>query len=195
MKRLFVLFLAVAFLAPLNVLAATYALDPAHTTIGFKVKHLMITNVKGAFEKFKGTVVIDEKDITKSMVNVSIEVASINTNIAKRDDHLRSGDFFDVTKYPVMIFDSTKVERAAADRLKVTGNLTIKGVTKQVIMNVDGPTGEIVSPQGIAKRGASAVATINRQDFGVSWNKKLDAGGVVVADEVLIYIDAELDRQ
>ncbi|NTV50733.1 MAG: polyisoprenoid-binding protein [Geobacteraceae bacterium] len=195
MKRLLALILSVALLAPLNVLAATYALDPAHTTIGFKVKHLMIANVKGVFEKFKGTVVIDEKDITKSKVNVSIEIASINTNIAKRDDHLRSGDFFDAGKYPVMTFDSTKVERAGADTLKVTGNLTIKGVTKQVVLTVDGPSGEIKSPQGVAKRGASAVATINRQDFGVSWNKKLDAGGVVVADDVHIIIDAELDRQ
>jgi len=195
MKRLFALILSIALLAPLNVLAATYTLDPAHTTIGFKVKHLMITNVKGSFEKFKGTVVIDEKDITKSKVNVSIEIASINTNIAKRDEHLRSDDFFDAGKYPVMTFDSTKVERAGADTLRVTGNLTIKGVTKQVVLTVEGPSGEIKSPQGVTKRGASAVATINRQDFGVSWNKKLDAGGVVVADEVHIIIDAELDKQ
>ena len=195
MKRILVFVLSVALLAPLNALAATYTLDPAHTTIGFKVKHLMIANVKGSFEKFKGTIVVDEKDITKSKVNVSIEIASINTNISKRDEHLRSGDFFDAVKYPVMTFDSTKVERAGADTLKVTGNLTIKGVTKQVVMTVDGPSGEIKSPQGVAKRGASAVATINRQDFGVSWNKKLDAGGVVVADDVHIIIDAELDRQ
>ena len=195
MKRILVFVLSVALLAPLNALAATYTLDPAHTTIGFKVKHLMIANVKGSFEKFKGTIVVDEKDITKSKVNVSIEIASINTNISKRDEHLRSGDFFDAVKYPVMTFDSTKVERVGADALKVTGNLTIKGVTKQVVMTVDGPSGEIKSPQGVAKRGASAVATINRQDFGVSWNKKLDAGGVVVADDVHIIIDAELDRQ
>ncbi|MDD2308494.1 MAG: YceI family protein [Desulfuromonadaceae bacterium] len=195
MKRLFALVLSVALLVPLNVLAATYTLDPDHTTIGFKVKHLMIANVKGSFEKFKGTVTIDEKDITKSKVHVTVETTSINTNIGKRDEHLRSGDFFDVAKYPVMTFDSTKVERAGADKLKVTGNLTIKGVTKQVVLAVDGPSGEIKSPQGVAKRGASAVATINRQDFGVSWNKKLDAGGVLVGDEVQIFIDAELDRQ
>lgn len=195
MKRLLVFILSAALLAPLNVFAATYTLDPAHTTIGFKVKHLMIANVKGSFEKFKGMVVIDEKDITRSKVNVSIEIASINTNIAKRDEHLRSGDFFDAGKYPAMTFDSTKVERAGADTLKVTGNLTIKGVTKQVVLTVEGPSGEIKSPQGVVKRGASAVATINRQDFGVSWNKKLDAGGVVVADDVHIIIDAELDKQ
>lgn len=195
MKRLLVFVLSAALLAPLNVLAATYTLDPAHTTIGFKAKHLMISNVKGVFEKFRGTVAIDESDITKSKVNVIIELASINTNIAKRDEHLRSGDFFDVAKFPVMTFDSTKVEKTGAGTLKVTGNLTIKGVTKQVILAVDGPSGEIKSPQGVTKRGASAVATINRLDFGVSWNKKLDAGGVVVGEEVQISVDAELDRQ
>lgn len=195
MKSLFAIILAAALLAPLNLFAATYNLDPYHTTIGFKVKHLMITNVKGGFEKFKGTVVIDENDITNSKVNVSIEIASINTNIAPRDQHLRSSDFFDAAKYPVMTFDSTKVERAGADKLKVTGNLTLRGVTKQVVLNVEGPSGEIKSPQGVAKRGASAYLTINRQDFGVSWNKKLDAGGAVVGDDVQIIIDAEFDRQ
>jgi polyisoprenoid-binding protein YceI len=195
MKRLLVFILAAALLAPLNVLAATYTLDTAHTTIGFKVKHLMIANVKGSFEKFKGTVIIDESDVTKSKVTVSIEMASINSSNAKRDEHLRSGDFFDVAKFPVMTFESTKVERSGAETLKVTGNLTIKGVTKQVILTVDGPSGEIKSPQGVVKRGASAVTKINRQDFGVSWNKKLDAGAVVVGDEVQISIDAELDKK
>jgi polyisoprenoid-binding protein YceI len=195
MKRFISLVLSITLMAPLNALAATYTLDPSHTTIGFKVKHLMIANVKGSFEKFKGTVNIDEKDIARSKVNVTVEVTSINTNIVKRDEHLRSGDFFDVAKYPVMIFESTKVERAGADKLKVTGDLTIKGVTKQVVLAVEGPSGEIKSPQGVAKRGASATAAINRQDFGVSWNRKLDAGGVLVGDEVQISIDAELDRQ
>jgi len=195
MKRLLVFILAAALLAPLNVLAATYTLDTAHTTIGFKVKHLMIANVKGSFEKFKGTVIIDENDVAKSKVTVSIEMASINSSNAKRDEHLRSGDFFDVAKFPVMTFESTKVERSGAETLKVTGNLTIKGVTKQVILTVDGPSGEIKSPQGVVKRGASAVTKINRQDFGVSWNKKLDAGAVVVGDEVQISIDAELDKK
>ena len=195
MKRIISIFIVAALLAPLHVFAAAYTIDPAHTTIGFKVKHLMITNVKGVFERFKGTVNIDEKDITKSKVDVSIEMASINTNIAKRDDHLRSPDFFDVAKFPTMTFVSTKVEKTGADTLKVTGNLTIKGVSRPVTLNVEGPTGEIKSPQGDIKRGASAAATINRQDFGVSWSKKLDGGGVVVADDVYISIDTELARQ
>ena len=195
MKRLLAIILSAALLAPLNVLAATYNLDPVHTFIQFKVKHLMISNVKGNFEKFNGSVVIDENEIAKSKVNVSIETASVNTKITKRDEDLRSGNFFDVAKYPVMTFDSTKVERAGADRLKVTGNLTIKGVTKQVVLNVEGPSGEIKSPFGDVRRGASATATVNRHDFGVSWNKKLAGGGYVVGDQVYIIIDIELVKQ
>jgi polyisoprenoid-binding protein YceI len=195
MKRLLSIFIVVALQTPLHVFAATYNIDPAHTSIGFKVKHMMVTNVKGVFEKFKGTVNIDEKDITKSKVDVSIELASVNSNIAKRDDHLRSPDFFDVARFPTMTFISTRVEKAGADKLKVTGNLTIKGVTKQVILNVEGPTGEIKNPQGNLIRGASASTTINRHDFGVSWSKKLDGGGLVVADDVYISIDTELARQ
>lgn len=195
MKRLLALILSLSLLSPLAAMAQTYTLDPFHSAIQFKVKHLMITNVKGVFEKFKGTVYIDEKDITKSRVDVSIEMASVNTNIAKRDDHLRSADFFDAARFPAMTFVSTKVEKSGADTLKVTGNLTIKGVTRPVVLNVEGPTGEIKTPQGDFKRGASATATVNRQDFGVSWNKKLDSGGVVVADEVFITIDTELVKK
>ena len=195
MKRIFALVISLALLAPLSAMAASYNLDPVHSTIQFKVKHLMITNVTGVFERFKGIVVIDEKDITKSKVDVSIEMPSLNTNIAKRDEHLRSADFFDVVKFPTMTFVSTKVEKAGTDRLKVTGNLTIKGVTRPVILNVDGPTGEIKSPLGDVRRGASATANINRQDFGVSWSKKADGGGLVVADDVYISIDTELSRQ
>jgi polyisoprenoid-binding protein YceI len=195
MKRLIGLIVAVALMVPLYAQAATYTLDPAHTSVGFKVKHLMITNVKGVFEKFQGTMILDEKDITKSKISATIEVASINTNIAKRDDHLRSADFFDAAKYPVMTFESTKIEKVAADKLKVTGNLTIRGVTKPVVLAVEGLNQEVKSMQGGFKRGASATGTINRQDFGVSWNKRLDAGGVVVADEVHIIIDAQLDKK
>jgi polyisoprenoid-binding protein YceI len=195
MKRLIGLIVAVALMVPFYAQAATYTLDPAHTSVGFKVKHLMITNVKGVFEKFQGTLILDEKDITKSKISATIEVASINTNITKRDDHLRSADFFDAAKYPVMTFESTKIEKVAADKLKVTGNLTIRGVTKPVVLAVEGLNQEVKSMQGGYKRGASATGTINRQDFGVSWNKKLDAGGVVVADEVHIIIDAQLDRK
>lgn len=195
MKRIFTIILAAALLAPLSAIAATYNIDPYHSTIQFKVKHLMITNVTGVFEKFNGTVVIDENDISKSKVDVAIEMASVNTSIGKRDEHLRSPDFFDVARFPTMTFVSTKVEKAGGDRLKVTGNLTIKGVTKPVVLNVEGPTAEVKSPMGDTRRGASAVLTISRQDFGVSWSKKLDGGGLVVADDVHISIDTELTRK
>lgn len=180
MKRIFTLMLALVLLVPFNVLAMTYNVDPSKTTIQFKVKNLGIMNVKGAFEKFKGTVNIDESDITKSKVDVSIETASINTGINKRDNHLRGPDFFDVVKFPVMTFVSTMVE-SGTDRLKVIGNLTIKGVAKPVTLIVENPKSLLSD----IKRGASATATVNRQDFGVSW-------GGVISDEVFITINTEL---
>ena len=135
MKRIVTLIITLVLLVPLNVLAQTYNVDPSHTTIQFKVKNMLIMNVKGVFEKFKGTVDIDETDVTKSNVDVSIETASINTGIDRRDNDLRGPDFFDVVKFPTMRFVSTIVE-AGKDNLKVTGNLTIKGVTKQVVLIV-----------------------------------------------------------
>jgi polyisoprenoid-binding protein YceI len=185
MKRILTLIITLALLMPLNILAQTYNIDPSHTTIQFKVKNMLIMNVKGVFEKFKGTVDIDETDITKSKVDVSIEIASINTGIDRRDKDLRGPDFFDAAKFPAMKFVSTKVEAGTdKDKLKVTGNLTIKGVTKEVVLIVEGPK----SLQGDLKRGASATATVNRQDFGVS-------SGSMIADEVYITINTELVKQ
>lgn len=183
MKRIITLIVTLALLAPLNVLALTYNVDPSHTTIQFKVKNMGIMNVTGVFEKFKGTVDINETDITKSKVDVSIETTSINTGINMRDKHLRGPDFFDVVKFPTMTFESTLVE-PGKDKLKVNGNLTIKGVTKQVILIVEDPK----NLQSGLKRGASATATVNRQVFGVSW-------GAVIADEVFITINTELVKQ
>ncbi|MSN26578.1 MAG: protein yceI precursor [Geobacter sp.] len=195
MKHFFAMIAVFVLLSPLNAAAATYRLDPVHSSIEFKVKHLMITNVKGIFENFDGTVFIDEKDITKSKIEVSIETNSINTNIAKRDDHLRSQEFFDAAKFPTMTFVSTQIKRSGNNKLKVIGDLTIKGVTRAVVLNVEGPTDDIKTQQGEIKRGASALAKINRQDFGISWSKKLDGGGLVVADDVFISIDTELVKQ
>ena len=183
MIRLFTLLITLALLAPLNVLAQTYNVDPAHTTIQFKIKNFGIMNVKGGFEKFTGMVDMDETDITKSKVEVSIDTVSINTDNNMRDKDLRGANFFDVVKFPTMKFVSTQIE-AGKDKLKVTGNLTIKGVTKQVELIVDDPK----SLQGNLKRGATATATINRQDFGVS-------SGATIADEVFITITTELVKQ
>jgi polyisoprenoid-binding protein YceI len=185
MKRIGLLIITLALLVPFNVRAQTYNLDPSHTTIQFKVRNMLIMNVTGVFEKFKGTVDIDPTDITKSKVDVSIETSSINTGIDRRDNDLRSPNFFEVAKFPTMTFVSTKVEAGPdKEKLKVTGDLTIKGVTKQVVLSVDAP--KILERD--LKLGASATAMINRQDFGVS-------SGGVIADEVYITITTELVKQ
>jgi len=194
MKRFFAAFATIVFALSLPAMAAaaTWNIDRDHSNIGFKIKHLMVSNVKGSFEKFSGTVELDEKDITKSKVDVSIETASINTNVELRDAHLKSADFFDVVKYPAMTFKSKKVAKAGKDKLKVTGDLTLHGVTKEVVLNVDGPTREIKDLYGNIRKGASATATINRKDFGLNWNKALETGGVVVGDAVTILIEIEM---
>jgi len=181
-----------ALALPAMAAAATWNIDPDHSNVGFKIRHLMISNVKGNFDKHSGTVDLNEKDITKSKVEVSIETASINTNVQKRDDHLRSADFFDVAKFPTMTFVSKKVAKAGKDKLKVTGDLTLHGITKEVVLNVDGPSKESKDPWGNIRKGASATATINRKDFGLTWNKALETGGVVVGDEVNIILEIEM---
>jgi polyisoprenoid-binding protein YceI len=183
MNRLISLLITLSLFGPLTALAQTYSLDPARTTIQFKVRNMLIMNVTGVFEKFKGTVHIDKTDMSKSTADVSIETASINTGIDRRDDDLRSSGFFDTAQYPTMTFVSTKVEPGAGT-LKVTGNLTIKGVTKEVVLTVEGPK----SLQDDVNLAATATATINRQDFGVS-------KGAVIADEVFITIKTELVKQ
>ena len=182
--------LVIAF--PLIVSASTWNIDPDHTNIGFKVRHLMVSNVKGTFEKFTGTVDVNEKDIAKSKVEVSIDTKSVNTNVIKRDDDLRSPNFLDVAKYPVMTFSSKKVAKAGKGKLKVTGDLTLHGVTKEVVLDVEGPTSESKDPWGNIRKGASATTKINRKDFGLTWNKALETGGVMVGDEVQISLEVEM---
>ncbi len=195
MKRFISLVTMLLLALPLSALASTWSLDPDHSTAQFKVRHLMISNVRGNFEKISAILKLDEKDITKSRVDVSIDVASINTGVNKRDDHLRSPDFFDATKFPAMTFVSTRVEKAGPGKLIVTGNLTIKGVTRPVVLRVDGLTPEVRDPWGQIRRGASATTTINRRDFGITWNKSMDNGGVVVGEEVAIQLEVEFVRK
>lgn len=196
MKRIIVSISTIVALAlPTFAFAATWTIDPDHSYIGFKVKHLMVTNVKGNFVKHSGIVEINEKDITKSKVEISIDTNSINTNVAKRDEHLRSADFFDVAKYPTMTFVSKKVVTAGKDKLKVTGDLTLRGVTKQVVLYVTGPTKETKDPWGVIRKGANATAKINRKDFGLVWNAALETGGVAVGDEVNIILDIEMIKK
>ncbi len=181
-------------LLPAVAFSATWNIDSDHSNVQFSVKHMMVANVKGSFGTVKGTVEIDDKDVAKSGVNVTIETGSINTGVAKRDEHLKSADFFDVTKYPAMTFVSKKVVKSGNDKLKVTGDLTIHGITKEVVLDVAGLTAETKDPWGGLRRGASASAKINRKDFGLTWNKALETGGVVVGEEVLITLEVELTK-
>lgn len=195
MKRTALVALALALVAPAaRADTTTFNLDPAHSHAAFTIRHLVITNVRGEFAKTSGTVALDEKDVTKSTVEATIDTSSIDTRVADRDTHLKSPDFFDVAKYPAITFKSTKVEKAGKGKLKVTGNLTIKDVTKPVVLQVEGPTAEIKDPWGNVKRGISAHTTINRKDFGLTWSKTIEAGPVV-GDEVKIEIEAELTKQ
>jgi polyisoprenoid-binding protein YceI len=182
----------IALTMPAIASAAAWNIDPEHSSVGFKVRHLMVSNVKGSFDRHSGSVDLDDKDITKSKVQVTIDTSSINTNVQKRDEHLRSADFFDVAKYPNMTFVSKKVARSGKDRLKVTGDLTLHGVTRQVVLDVDGLSKESKDPWGNIRRGATASTKINRKDFGLVWNKALETGGVAVGEEVTITLEIEM---
>ena len=179
-------------LSPSLSLASTWDVDPAHSTVEFSVRHMMVTTVKGQFQKVTGTVVLDEKDATKSTVEVSIETASIDTREPKRDAHLKSADFFDAAKFPALTFKSTKIEKAGRGKFKVTGDLTMHGVTKPVVLVVEGPSASIKDPYGRIVRGVMATGRLDRKEWGMTWNKALDTGGMVVSDEVKLEINAEL---
>src|ERR1700730_1738147 len=184
--------LAGALSLPAAAATSTWQIDPNHSAAQFAVRHLAISTVRGAFTKVSGTVQLDDKDIAKSSVDVTIDVASVDTRVADRDKDLRSERFFDVEKYPTLTFKSTKVEQTEPGKLKVTGDLTIHGVTKQVVLDVEGPTLPVKDPWGNQRVAANATTKVNRQDFGVKWNAKMDNGGWVVGDDVAITIDVEL---
>jgi polyisoprenoid-binding protein YceI len=173
--------------------AATWQLDPAHTSIGFAVRHLMVSTVRGRFSKVSGVVQVDEADPSKSRIEATIDASSIDTGNEKRDAHLRNADFLDVAKYPTITFRSTGAEKTATG-WKMTGDLTLHGVTRPVVLDVEGPTEPIQDSWGNTRAGAAATTTINRRDFGITWNKLLEAGGVTVGDEVRITIDVEATR-
>ena len=171
--------------------ADTWTIDTNHSHVGFSVRHLL-TPVPGSFGDFAGVIVYDPENPTTSSVEVTVQAASIDTANERRDNHLRSADFFDVAKHPEITFKSTKVARAGRGKLKVTGDLTMRGVTKPVTLLVMGPTKPQKSPSGTTVRGVSATGKVNRKDWGLNWNAALEAGGVVVGDEVELQIDAEL---
>lgn len=170
--------------------ATTWNFDLSHSSVNFHVRHLMVSKVHGRFSKWGGSLAIDDADITKSHVEVTIETASVDTKDEKRDGHLRSPDFFDSEKHPTMTFTSTKVERVSDSELSVTGDLTIAGVTKSVKLAVENG-GIAKDPWGGTRTGFSAKTSINRKDFGLHWNAALETGGVLVGEKVEITLEIE----
>jgi polyisoprenoid-binding protein YceI len=171
--------------------SATWNIDAAHSVAEFKVKHMMISNVKGQFTKLTGTLTFDETEVTRSRIEASIDAASLDTHEAQRDAHLKSADFFDVEKFPTLTFTSTRVKRTGDDELAVTGDLTIHGETRSVVFNVEGPTHPAKDPWGNTRLGLSATTKINRKDFGLAWNAALETGGILVGEEITIMLDVE----
>jgi len=196
MKNITRIFVTVVLsLLPALAFASTWQIDPVHTNIQFTVRHLMISNVKGVFHKFTGTFEIDDKDITKTRASAVIDTASIDTGIEKRDEDLRSANFFEVAKYPTMAFVSKKFTRTGPNKFKMTGDLTMHGVTREVSLDLEGLETVVKDPWGNMRRGATLVTRINRKDFGLTYNKVLETGGVVVGDEVAINIEVEMVKK
>jgi polyisoprenoid-binding protein YceI len=171
--------------------ATTWNLDPIHSNAQFKVRHMMISNVKGEFHGLKGSLKLDSTDITKSSVEATIDVSTINTREEQRDTHLKSADFFDVALFPTMTFKSTEIQKRGVDTLAVSGDLTLHGVTRNVVLEVEGPSAPVKDPYGNTRIGLSATTRINRKDFGLTWNGVLESGGIMVGDEIAITIDLE----
>jgi polyisoprenoid-binding protein YceI len=169
----------------------TWTIDTAHSQAAFAVKHMMVSTVRGSFGKTEGTITYDGKDISSVKADVTIDSTTITTNNEKRDTHLKSPDFFDVAKFPAITFKSKRAEAAGAGKFKLIGDLTMRGVTKEVTLDVEGPSQPLVA-QGRTRVGATATTKVNRQDYGVSWSRALDGGGVVVSDEVVITLELEL---
>lgn len=175
--------------------ATTWTIDPAHTSVTFGVRHMMVSTVRGEFQKVSGTVTWDPKKPEATAIEVSIDVASINTREPQRDTHLRSADFFDVEKFPTIDFKSRGAKKKSGGGYEVAGELTIHGVTRVVTLDVEEPTDEHADPWGFIRMGASAKTKIKRSDFGMTWNTMLEAGGVIVGDDISLQLDVELQRK
>jgi polyisoprenoid-binding protein YceI len=187
---------ALTLLAGVSALAQTsnWTIDPAHSTAQFTVRHLGISNVSGNFTKVSGSAVLNEKDIPQSQVSATIDVSSVDTRVEARDKDLKSPNFFDVEKYPTMEFKSKRISNAGG-KLQVIGDLTIHGTTREVTLDVDGPTPELNDPWGNVRRGLSATTAINRKDFGLVYNNLLKTGEAAVGDNVKIQIDVEMVKK
>jgi polyisoprenoid-binding protein YceI len=169
----------------------TWKIDPAHSHAEFKVKHMMISNVKGGFNGLTGTLIEDTTDPTRSQLEASIEIGTLSTGDEQRDAHLKSVDFFHHEQHPVMTFKSTKIEKKDDESYAVTGDLTLHGVTKPVTFAVEGPSTPGKDPWGNTRIGLSATTKINRKDFGLTWNAALETGGILVGEDVQIVLDVE----
>ena len=169
----------------------TWKLDPAHSHAEFKIKHMMISNVKGSFSGLSGTLTEHATDMSLSSVDASIDVSTINTGDARRDTHLKSADFFESEKFPTMTFKSNVVKPDGDGGYKVTGDLTLHGVTRQQTFVVDGPTAPVKDPWGNTRIGLSATTKINRKDYGLNWNAALEAGGILVGEDVNITLEVQ----
>ena len=170
---------------------STWTIDPVHTVVEFKVKHMMISNVKGQFSKVTGALTLDEAVLENSHVEGSIDAASLETRDAQRDAHLKSADFFDVEKFPALSFKSTKISLIRAGELAIEGELTIRDITRKVLFDVEGPTPPARDPWGNIRVAVSATTKISRKDFGLTWNAALESGGILVGDEVTITLDVQ----
>jgi polyisoprenoid-binding protein YceI len=196
MHRYVIFTLAVTtLLCPSWSRASTWDIDPNHTSAQFAIRHLMVSTVRGDFGKVSGVVNLDENDLTKSSVEATIDAASLNTRVADRDKHLKSAEFFDVEKYPTITFKSKRVEKTGEAKFKVTGDLTLRGITKEVVLDVEGTPTPFKDPRGITRMGGMASTKINRKDFGIQWSRALETGGMVVGDEVSVTIDIELTQR
>ena len=174
---------------------STWAIDRVHSTAQFKVKHMMISNVLGEFTSITGVLERDENDVTKSKIRASIDASTINTREPQRDAHLKSADFFHVEKHPALTFNSTAISKNADGELKVSGDLTIRGVTRNVVFDVEGPSPAQKDPWGNTRIGLSATTRISRKDFGLTWNAALEAGGLLVGDAVTITLDVQFIKE
>ncbi len=187
--------IALVVALPSLAFASTWEIDGSHSSAGFAVKHMMVSNVNGSFNVKSGSVNLDDKDVTKSTVEAVLDAASVNTGNAKRDEHLRAPDFFDTAKYPTITFKSNKVEKAGEGKLKVSGDLTMHGVTKPVVLDVTGPSKESKDPWGNTRTGVQATTKLNRKEFGLTYNSALETGGVAVGEEVTVNLDLSLVKK
>jgi polyisoprenoid-binding protein YceI len=195
LARMLAVVVALGLAVPAVATSETWVIDPVRTVSGFTARHMMVTNVTGAFEVTKGAIDYKPGDPSSLKADVIIEAKTVNTRIARRDDDLRSERFFDVEKFPALRFKSKRVRNVRPDGFDLIGDLTIRDVTKEVVLRVEGPTPALTDGQGNRRIGAMATTTINRKDFGINWSRAIEAGGAVVSDEVKITIDVEAVEQ